>query len=1075
MEEKRKRFSLGNIRRKLESDAETKKSPQSNGQHKEPQKNDNAPIPPASPPKNRAPSLPAQPRFGENRDNELTSRGNKRDEELIQPSDPISRPRKPVPETSPESPSTEAAPPQPEEQLSALRHEEEEEEEFDIYQYIGVLLRRKTIIILSTIGLGVFSFFSFLTAPKHYSAQARLLFSPGHREIVSDNLFTYQMWQDREKKVNTHLELLKSDQEVLRRISDALDNKVSPSEIQAGIHIARGETDGEKNNIIQITFSHQDSATARNVVNNLCKEYIAYIEEVNAQDITKMIFKFKDQIEKVSKKLERKEDALKKFKEKNRMVQLSSETNLVLSKLSNMELALQQTKMDLLENKEKFTSIKQQINQQEINIVNAITVEDPYQTRLSELEFQLNSLLADYNPDHYKVKMVQKEIRAMKEVIESSVKTKTVQSETYIKNPIRETLLQSLVNLTTEKSSLEAKRQAQEQIIEKLNSDLQKLPSLEIEYASLQRGTQSLEQTLIMLEDKYEKAKIKRDSQESDLKILELANMPSSPNPTVKKSRVFIGIFIGIILGVALAFLFEFLDQTIKEPRDLEKALEVPLLGIIPHLEEDKPVIDPADNKSKTKLEPFRVLRTNLKHIAKVHHIRTLIICSPVKGEGKTTLAVNLAVTFAMDGKKIILVDGDLRRPQIHGLLETSKETGLSDYILELSGVDDIIKPTRYENLSIITAGERPNNPTELLGTYRFDQLIEDLKERADLVIFDSPALLPVSDALNMAPKMDGCVFVGRSLWTPLKAAKQAKLQLKQIGTKIYGAILNGISHSRGYYPYYYGYYRYYAYKYTYDYDEENRDKKSIREIGLNIESKIKESIHTLKNSWPRLLAQSGRFFGYLGKRWTFWGLLIILTGLTIIGGWLKSRKDLFPTVEKIEYMGPAKGLAPESTSTDIQSSSLQNKGMSLEAASRQIYNSKRRHGSDTLPNTISANPKNDIPSCEDIARRWHDAFLEGDKEHLVTFYDNNDFRFPRGNFNHWQSTILESLTTRARDSKGMIDTMWNEIIDPGHTKVYSTFLMVSQSDTTRLQIAQIWSNENGKWSIIRQKHSVLP
>jgi capsular exopolysaccharide synthesis family protein len=300
--------------------------------------------------------------------------------------------------------------------------------------------------------------------------------------------------------------------------------------------------------------------------------------------------------------------------------------------------------------------------------------------------------------------------------------------------------------------------------------------------------------------------------------------MAETPRKAVTKvgfTNIVIGILIGLILGIALALLLEYLDQSLKDPREVERELELPLLGVVPQIETNKMLLEheQATELTKTVLEPFRALRANLKHIAVQNNIKTFIVCSAIKGEGKTTLSANLAITFSLDGKKVILVDGDLRRSQIHTLFGIEKKIGFSDYLLGTSTIDDVIKPTQYPNLFIVTSGERPDNPAELLGTPRFDQLLNEIRDKADYIIFDSPALLPVSDSITMAPKMDCCVMVVRTLWTPLKAARQAKCQLSRMGTRIFGGILNGIILSRGYYPYYYGYYGYSSYKYSYEND----------------------------------------------------------------------------------------------------------------------------------------------------------------------------------------------------------------------------------------------------------------
>ena len=138
------------------------------------------------------------------------------------------------------------------------------------------------------------------------------------------------------------------------------------------------------------------------------------------------------------------------------------------------------------------------------------------------------------------------------------------------------------------------------------------------------------------------------------------------------KFSIIIGLFIGLIIGIALAFLLEYLDQTLKDPSQVEKYLETPLLGIVPFIETDNAIVD-KENFAKSMLEPFRTLRANIKHIASQHHAKLFMLCSAVKGEGKTTLATNLAITFAMDGKKVLIIDCDLRRSQIHSLLNIPK------------------------------------------------------------------------------------------------------------------------------------------------------------------------------------------------------------------------------------------------------------------------------------------------------------------------------------------------------------------------------------------------------------------
>jgi succinoglycan biosynthesis transport protein ExoP len=791
----------------------------------------------------------------------------------------------------------------------AQRDDDEEEVEFDLFRYVGIILRRKNVVMAVALVMALFSVFQYLKGEKFYSARARLLFKPEEKQLIGDQMYRYS--GDRDKAFNTHLELLKSNT-VLAMVSDNLGGKADIGAIRRNLTISQGQTNREKNDIIELSYKHGNADVARDALNELCKTYIDYRLDVNSQEITRLLYKFEQPIKKLQQELDEKESALRVFKEEHRMVELSDETNLTVSKLTDMEIALQQTQLALVDAKERLTSLNSQITKQELNIVQSITFNDPIKERLSQLELEYNTLSAENSPEHFKVKMIRQQIEKLKSAAADSMTEAA--SRTLVKNPIRQDLVQSYVNLTIEHSALEAKRTALEQVIGKLNTDLFKLPSIEQKYAFLQRETESLLQTLRLLKSKYEETKIRRESQETDIKILELAELPVKAESGVKPISILIGLLIGLILGIALAFLLEYIDQSVKNPTDIEKGLGIPLLGIVPLIETNKALIQQSSDLTKTILEPFRALRANLKHLAATYNSQVFMICSAIKGEGKTTLAANLAITFALDGKKVILIDADLRRSQMHTLFNIPKETGLTDFLLGVKTVDDLLKKTVYEELTVITSGERPHNPAELVGTYRFDLLIKELRTRADIVIFDSPALLPVSDTLTMAPKMDAIVFILRTMWTPLKAAKQAIHQLSRIGCHILGGIFNGVSGSRAYYPYYYGYYGYYSYS-KYSYDDEPHKKFSWRTFGLTFENGFKNSMRSVRYTLPRSIAASGRLSAHLARKKSFWLLLLVFLGLTATELWLSLRPapETLATEQGISYLGIA-GAPQENT-----------------------------------------------------------------------------------------------------------------------------------------------------------------
>jgi capsular exopolysaccharide synthesis family protein len=946
---------------------------------------------------------------------------------------------------------------------------------FDIMQYVGVLVRRKNIVMLVALIGAIISLVGYLQAVKYYSAHARMLFSPGFQDIMNDNISTLGSWSRDEQKMNTHLELLKSET-LLKRVCKSLDNRISTGAIQVGLKVSRGLFNGEKNDIVDIVFRHTSPEMAQEVVNQICREYIDYMREVSVQDLTNLIAKLDDQIARMQIELDNKENALREFKEKNRTVELSTETNNTISKLSNMELSLQQTGLDMLENRNRLSQIKKQIDQQDINVIQSMTYSNPFQSKLADLELQLNSASAEYSPEHYKVKMIKNQIDKIKDALKSDI-TKEAESRTLTKNPIRESLLQEVINLTIEKSASETKQVAQEKMIKGFDADLAKLPTIQLQFAQLTRETESLVGILKLLKSRYEEAKIKRDSQESDLKILEWAPLPAAGKSSMSLTNVLLGLLIGLVIGIVLAFLFEFLDQSIKDPQHVERVLEVPLLGIVPLIEMDKAIIDSSASKWRTILEPFRALRATLKHLATSQNIKTFIICSAVKGEGKTTLAANISITFALDGKKVILVDGDMRRAQMHTLFNIPKKNGLADYLMGASEIGDILKKTVHENLQVITAGEHPQNPAELIGSARFDLLVKELRGMADYVIFDSPALLPVSDGLSMAPKIDVCIMVVRALWTPIKAALQAKSQLKRVGCSVVGAVLNGISHSRGYYPYYYGYYRYYSYQYAYEEDQDQGKKFSLREFGLRTELKIRDGLQTFAFSLPHYAALTLHFVKHLLRKKTFWILLAIFVLLPLLPTALKLFGIRIPN-RSISYLGNKpdiryvanEGLAPAVSSTSLEAIAS---GGKTPGADSLMLTSPNQPGGSTRDSAGSASDL--FAAIADSLRLWQNAFNDNDTTRYFSFYDSLRFRSPSGGYKEWVSEKIAALKQVSGVQALHVDSLWIEPVERPFYQLSFNGAYIAGSDTTHRHYTTVWQRTNNQWRIVREKYKDLP
>ena len=301
-----------------------------------------------------------------------------------------------------------------------------------------------------------------------------------------------------------------------------------------------------------------------------------------------------------------------------------------------------------------------------------------------------------------------------------------------------------------------------------------------------------------------------RLSRPGDVSVVEVATTPSVPiKPNVKLNTLMAAV-IGLLLAGAAALLIEYLDDTVKSTEDLE-ASGLASLGGIARFHRPGAVQDNLVAGSRSHhhfAEAYRVLRTNIQFSTIDSPGQTLLVTSANPGEGKSTTAANLALVMAQAGKKVVLVDSDLRRPSLHRLFGLSNEQGLTNLLLSTQpSVDGYAQRTRFDNLTVVTSGPLPPNPSELLASRRLDSLLDGLKTQADVVILDSPPTLPVTDACILAAKVDGTMLVVDSSKTRSQALRRAKEALTKSKTRLLGAVLNKLKRRGGGYYYYHYYY----------------------------------------------------------------------------------------------------------------------------------------------------------------------------------------------------------------------------------------------------------------------------
>jgi succinoglycan biosynthesis transport protein ExoP len=308
----------------------------------------------------------------------------------------------------------------------------------------------------------------------------------------------------------------------------------------------------------------------------------------------------------------------------------------------------------------------------------------------------------------------------------------------------------------------------------------------------------------------------------NNLVIVESAQVPRKPIRPRPPLTGLLAAVVGVLVAVGGAFLIEYLDDSIKTPDDVTRVSGLPTLGAIVQLRDSgggRQLVASTESKAPES-EAYRTLRTNIQFSSVDKPVKTLLVTSSGPSEGKSTTAANLAVVVAQTGQQVIVVDADLRRPVLHRVFGVPNNTGLTTALLagDDTGLESHLRPTKVDNLVVLTSGPIPPNPSEMLGSHRMASLIERLSQLADVVIFDSPPVLAVTDAAVMGRQVDGVVLVTDARQTREMALARAVSELQNTGANVLGVVLNRLD-SRGGSSYYYYYYYYYS-------DEEGGQRK---------------------------------------------------------------------------------------------------------------------------------------------------------------------------------------------------------------------------------------------------------
>jgi tyrosine-protein kinase Etk/Wzc len=364
--------------------------------------------------------------------------------------------------------------------------------------------------------------------------------------------------------------------------------------------------------------------------------------------------------------------------------------------------------------------------------------------------------------------------------------------------------------------SLQARIQALDRLRSAGASRISAAPAEESQEAELVAQVQSVQEMSRQLQSELQRARMAEAVEGGQVEIVQLATSPGYQINTAKRKKLITGGIVGLLLGCIVAILLDGLNASVRKRSDIERLLGLPSLAVIPRLPNTNGKPGPVnrllprlggDKKHETgsqkgelvtvfntrspAAESFRTLRTNLMFSQATQQLRLLVVTSASPSEGKTTTASNLAVSFAQQGMRVLLVDCDLRRSRLHRIFGLRREPGFSDLVLGYSDENEVTHPTSTPGLYVICSGKLPPNPAEMLGSEEARRRFVQLTEGYDLIVVDTPPLLAASDGAILATIASGVILVLRAGSTENAAAQQAVQQLNSVGARIVGAVLN--------------------------------------------------------------------------------------------------------------------------------------------------------------------------------------------------------------------------------------------------------------------------------------------
>ncbi len=715
--------------------------------------------------------------------------------------------------------------------------------------YLNLILRNKIPIALCVIVGFIVSYFYAYSQVDIYSSSSSLRLTKPKENVLEGKLFSDIEGELPERYINNEVEILKSlaiKERTAKALVDSFNtlkgsfrfslicaNPQNCTEPKSETRIADLLTDrieiAQKRGLDIVTIKAESPSPqeAALIANCYAEVYADYSLKSNRGHLTLNREFLENQVKEKYDALLNTEAKLTNFLRTENIAELNTQAVSIISSLADIEHDHNLALIELKANTKTVEDLRKELDKYDPEAADYFISKstDIYilelQQEIAKLEIQ-RDLVRTGKEDLLKDSKSLTEINSKISELKNNLDRKLdILKKGAVSNTPEErrSLAFGLFEAQVKNSQSKIKEGLLKDFLSKYETKFNKLPEQTIEYANLERERRANEKVYLMLLEKYQEALINEESQPNNVKIIDYGKIPKSPSKPIRFLIIFIGLVVGLALGYGFALFRNLIDVSVKSPEDLEN-IGISLIGWVPtfmrmsrngrHAPSEQELIL-SYNTDSAPAEAFRTLRTRLQFSKlEPEPIKTILITSSIPREGKTIISANLAASFSLS-HKVLLLDCDFRKPRLHNIFNQKRYPGLCDHLFGTVPLDDVVRETQFENLSLITCGTIPTNPSELIASKHMQNFLNMIKPKYDYVIVDSPPLATVTDAELLSSYSDGTVVVSLANKTRLDLLVNTIDTLSKINDSFIGVILNNFDFQATYGSYYKYYYYYYG------------------------------------------------------------------------------------------------------------------------------------------------------------------------------------------------------------------------------------------------------------------------